>query len=299
MRRRPPSRTSRRSWVCPRRSSARSSTTRTTTAISPSQLPSSCRKRCSSRSGRSRSGSGALRSSRRAFVRIRNAASLRTLSAGSVRSMPKSSRARGSTAMDCRTSWERPGSRPTYERWLRGTPGQERFLVNSDGEVLREFDPKPPEPGHDLRLALDVDVQRIAEEELLKGIQNARTVFDTSSGKNLVANAGAVVVLDPKTGGIVAMASWPSFSPSWFVKGRHGTATFPAVREHAGADAEPRHADHVRAGIDVQAFRGARRREGRDRLPGRVLRLSRRVRPRQRRVRHDLPQLGRSERRRR
>jgi len=118
------------------------------------------------------------------------------------------------------------GLEATYERWLRGTPGQERFLVNSDGEVLREFDPKPPEPGHDLRLALDLDVQRIAEQELLAGIDRARTVFDTSTGTNLRANAGAVVVLDPKTGGIVAMASWPTFRPSWFVRGLTETQRF-------------------------------------------------------------------------
>jgi penicillin-binding protein 2 len=111
------------------------------------------------------------------------------------------------------------GLEATYERWLRGTPGEERFLVNSDGEVLREFDPKAAQPGHDVRLSLDLDIQRIAEEELLTGIENARTVFDESSGKNLVANAGAAVVLDPRTGGIVAMASWPSFRPSWFVRG--------------------------------------------------------------------------------
>lgn len=111
------------------------------------------------------------------------------------------------------------GLEANYERWLRGTPGEERFLVNSDGEVLREFDPKPPEPGHDLRLALDLDVQRIVEQELQDGILRARTVYDESSGKNLIANAGAVVVLDPRTGGIVAMASWPSFQPSWFVRG--------------------------------------------------------------------------------
>ena len=66
---------------------------------------------------------------------------------------------------------------------------------------------------------MDLDVQRIAEEELLEGIENARTVFDESSGKNLVANAGAVVVLDPDTGGIVAMASWPTYHPAWFVRG--------------------------------------------------------------------------------
>lgn len=111
------------------------------------------------------------------------------------------------------------GIEATYERWLRGTPGEERFLVNSDADVLREFDPKPPEPGHDLRLSLDLDVQRIVEQELLAGIQRARTVDDQSTGRNLVANAGAVVVLDPNTGGIVAMESWPSFRPSWFVRG--------------------------------------------------------------------------------
>jgi penicillin-binding protein 2 len=111
------------------------------------------------------------------------------------------------------------GIEATYERWLRGKPGEERFLVNSDGEVLREFDPKPPEPGHDLRLSLDLDVQRIVEDELDAGIERARTVYDESSGRNLVANAGAVVVIDPETGGIVAMASWPTFRPSWFVRG--------------------------------------------------------------------------------
>jgi penicillin-binding protein 2 len=118
------------------------------------------------------------------------------------------------------------GLEASYERWLRGTPGEERFLVNSDGEVLREFEPLPAEPGHDLRLSLDLDVQRIAEEELLEGIENARTVFDDSSGKNLVANAGAVVVLDPDTGGIVAMASWPTYHPAWFVRGLTETQRF-------------------------------------------------------------------------
>lgn len=111
------------------------------------------------------------------------------------------------------------GLEATYERWLRGSPGREVFLVNSDGEVLREFDPTPPEPGHDLVLELDVDVQRIVEEELELGIRKARTVHDASTGRDLVANAGAVVVLDPRDGGVVAMASWPTFEPRWFVRG--------------------------------------------------------------------------------
>jgi penicillin-binding protein 2 len=111
------------------------------------------------------------------------------------------------------------GLEAAYERWLRGQPGEERFLVNSDGEVLREFDPRPPQPGHDLITALDLDVQRIVEEELAAGIFRARDVFDESTGRFLRANAGAVVVLDPDTGGVVSMASWPTFRPGWFVRG--------------------------------------------------------------------------------
>jgi penicillin-binding protein 2 len=111
------------------------------------------------------------------------------------------------------------GLEARYERWLRGTPGREVFLVNSDGEVLREFDPRPAEPGHDLYLALDLNVQRIAEEELHEGILATREIYDDSTGRNLEANAGAVVVLDPNNGGVVAMASWPTFQPRWFVRG--------------------------------------------------------------------------------
>ena len=50
------------------------------------------------------------------------------------------------------------------------------------------------------------NIQRIAEEELAAGIQRARTASSESTGTNLVlANAGSVVVIDPNTGGIVAM----------------------------------------------------------------------------------------------
>ncbi|HYY07527.1 MAG TPA: penicillin-binding transpeptidase domain-containing protein, partial [Actinomycetota bacterium] len=111
------------------------------------------------------------------------------------------------------------GIEASYERWLRGKAGEERFLVNSDGEVLREFDPRRPTPGDDVVLALDLDVQRIAEEELAAGIARARSVFDESTGRYLAANAGSVVVLDPRTGGVVAMASWPTYQPKWFVRG--------------------------------------------------------------------------------
>jgi penicillin-binding protein 2 len=107
----------------------------------------------------------------------------------------------------------------TYEKYLRGTPGVQRFLVNSDGETIRRLGNQEPTAGDDLVLALDSDIQTAAEDSLKEGIDRARTVYDEDHGKYFQAPGGAVVVLDPKTGGVVAMASYPSFDPRWYVKG--------------------------------------------------------------------------------
>ena len=113
----------------------------------------------------------------------------------------------------------RSGLEREYEKWLRGREGSLTYLVNSDGEVLRKLDERPAVSGDDLVLGIDTRIQRAAEEELYNGIINARGHFDENSGRNLVANAGAVVVMRPDDGGVVALASWPSFRPSWFVPG--------------------------------------------------------------------------------
>jgi penicillin-binding protein 2 len=106
-----------------------------------------------------------------------------------------------------------------WERFLRGKPGLEKFLVNADGETLRRLGGRDPVQGGNLYLTLDAGIQTIAEDALEKGIHEARLHFDEDTGRYLNAPAGAVVVLDPDTGGVIAMASWPSFDPEWFVAG--------------------------------------------------------------------------------
>ena len=113
----------------------------------------------------------------------------------------------------------RSGLEQQYEKYLRGTKGAQKYIVNSDGEVIRELGEKPATPGDDLILSLDAEIQQAAEEELYNGIQRARTVVDQSSGTYLKADGGAVIVLDVATSGVVAMASWPAYNPEWFVKG--------------------------------------------------------------------------------
>jgi penicillin-binding protein 2 len=111
------------------------------------------------------------------------------------------------------------GVESVYEHDLVGTPGLEKYLVNSAGETLRQIgQTEPPKPGDDVYLTVDADTQRLAEESLRLGIANARTVFDEATQKHLLATAGAVIVMNPDTGGIEAMASYPTFQPSAFTQ---------------------------------------------------------------------------------
>lgn len=111
------------------------------------------------------------------------------------------------------------GVESVYEHDLVGTPGLEKYLVNSLGETLGQLgQAAPPQPGDDVYLTIDADVQRLAEESLRLGMIHARTVFDEASQKHLLANAGAVIVMDPDTGGIEALASLPTFQPALFTR---------------------------------------------------------------------------------
>lgn len=92
------------------------------------------------------------------------------------------------------------GLEKRYEALLHGKPGFRHVETNAHGRVLRVLERQPPEPGQDLVLYLDLDLQREAVAAL--GEQR-----------------GAVVVLDPLTGGVLAMVSNPSYDPNSFVDG--------------------------------------------------------------------------------
>jgi penicillin-binding protein 2 len=110
------------------------------------------------------------------------------------------------------------GVEGVYEHDLAGTPGLTKYRVNSLGENLGEIGERRPQPGDDVVLTIDADTQELTENSLRAGIMHARTVYDTSSNASLQANAGAAVVLDPDTGAIQAMASFPSFDPTLFTR---------------------------------------------------------------------------------
>ncbi|WP_420125418.1 penicillin-binding protein 2 [Longimicrobium sp.] len=91
-----------------------------------------------------------------------------------------------------------------YERSLGGKPGAQFIEVNSRGQVLGRFAPtinEPPKPGADVRLTLDLDLQRYAHQVWPAGMR------------------GAVVAMVPSTGEILALYSAPSYDPNLFVGG--------------------------------------------------------------------------------
>jgi penicillin-binding protein 2 len=109
-----------------------------------------------------------------------------------------------------------------YERWLRGTKGIQRYVVNADGERIRDLGGREPTAGGDLVLTIDSEWQQAAEDALEESILRTRQVFDEDSSSYFKADAGVVVVLDVETGGVKAMASWPDFDPRWYVTGLSG-----------------------------------------------------------------------------
>jgi penicillin-binding protein 2 len=92
------------------------------------------------------------------------------------------------------------GLEQTLEQTLRGQPGGQRVEVTARGKLVKELDPKPDISGGTVQLTIDSDLHEYA----------ARRIGDQSA---------SVVVIDVKTGDILAMPSMPSFDPNNFSDG--------------------------------------------------------------------------------
>ncbi len=89
------------------------------------------------------------------------------------------------------------GVEETYDQLLRGVDGSRDVIVDSRGREVGVLGTQHAIPGQDLKLTIDLDLQRVAEQEL--GESN-----------------GAVIVMDPRNGDILALVSHPNFDPNAF-----------------------------------------------------------------------------------
>ena len=94
----------------------------------------------------------------------------------------------------------REGLEQTFNQMLTGKHGEYKLTFDKDGRKTSERLVTPPEPGYNVVTTLDVRLQELAEKAL-----------------EAKAKRGAIVILDPNNGDVLALASWPTYDPNLFV----------------------------------------------------------------------------------
>lgn len=108
------------------------------------------------------------------------------------------------------------GLEKVLEPYLKGENGGRQVEVTATGKPIRTLGEKPAVPGATVNLTIDAKLQQVAEQALQEQLIKLQT-----DKRNPLPNAkrGAVVVLNVKTGEVLAMASVPSFDPNMFARG--------------------------------------------------------------------------------
>lgn len=108
------------------------------------------------------------------------------------------------------------GIEQVFEKYLRGKDGIKQIGMSVDGVVTDEYISKEAVAGSDVVLTIDAALQKITENALAQDIEDMQTGKLTGAK---TANEGAAVVINVKTGEILAMASYPNYTPSQFTWG--------------------------------------------------------------------------------
>jgi len=128
----------------------------------------------------------------------------------------------------------RGGLEASYDDVLRGRPGSVTLEVDAAGGVVDEVGRTEPEPGHHLLTTVDAEVQALLESSLADAVAAARTRTAAAGGPQ-IADSAAGVVLDVRTGAVVAIASYPGFDPGLWVGGVTSEQYAALVDPSAGA----------------------------------------------------------------
>ncbi len=101
------------------------------------------------------------------------------------------------------------GLEQAWEAYLRGEDGEQLVETNYLGQPKNYLDRRDPVPGSDLHLTLDMELQIVATEAMERMIEHLR-----EEEENEQVQRGSVVVLDPNSGAILAMANFPNYDPN-------------------------------------------------------------------------------------
>jgi penicillin-binding protein 2 len=101
------------------------------------------------------------------------------------------------------------GSELAFEDMLRGKDGERTVVVDTNGAVVEAVETNPPVPGNTIVLSIDKDLQQTAQTALPKQIKYLNE--NAKPGEGQEANAGAVAVIECKTGRVLAAATYPTY----------------------------------------------------------------------------------------
>ena len=101
------------------------------------------------------------------------------------------------------------GLEEAFESQLRGSDGEAEITLDSSGVILQSETTQEPRPGLTVMTTIDLDFQKKVQQLLEEAILNLQQ--NGGRGTGAEANAGAVVVVDVNTGGILALANYPNY----------------------------------------------------------------------------------------
>lgn len=104
----------------------------------------------------------------------------------------------------------------TMEEYLKGQDGIRQIDMSVDGTITEEYISKEAVAGCNIALTIDANLQQVTENALEK---NIKKIASGGYGEKYDAKAGAAIVMNVKTGEILAMASYPNYEPELFIKG--------------------------------------------------------------------------------
>ncbi|HLY27904.1 MAG TPA: penicillin-binding transpeptidase domain-containing protein [Aggregatilineales bacterium] len=120
------------------------------------------------------------------------------------------------------------GVEAALETQLAGTRGTETRQVDVAGLPVRVIKRTDPIAGKNVKLSIDLALQRGAEEVLTKQINHINLTTDPS-GPKTITQSGVVIALDPQTGEVLAMVSWPTYDNSRFARNIDATYYFDVL----------------------------------------------------------------------
>jgi penicillin-binding protein 2 len=126
------------------------------------------------------------------------------------------------------------GIEAQYEPYLRGVAGRQALSVDSKGTVVGTLSSTAPQIGDTVVVNVDTGLQQEVQNDLQQQIMTDRNTLDAVDGRVPPAPNGAVVVLNPQNGQVLALASYPNYDLSQWVGGI-SSAAFSALQQ-SGAE---------------------------------------------------------------